>query len=178
MTVPQASEVTEAWLKEQKFEIKHGVTIEGIYLKELTSHVDDRGDVIELWSTAWQEYKDGVVIPAKHAYQSATDPGVVKCWHLHQVHTDQFTVTRGKLQVCLVDIRPDSPTFGHANSVVLGMQKPRYLKIVPGVMHGWKALGTTESIVVNFQSEPYDASDEYKFTWDCVIPEIWGPKNG
>ncbi len=43
----------------------------------------------------------------EHVYQSATDYGVVKCWHLHDRHTDQFTVTRGKLQVTLVDIRPD-----------------------------------------------------------------------
>ena len=103
---------------------------------------------------------------------------MTKCWHLHEVHTDQFTVTRGKLQVSLVDVREESPTFGQANTIVMGTQKPRFMKIPPGIMHGWKALGTTESIVVNFQSHPYDAADEFKFTWDCVLPEIWGPKNG
>jgi dTDP-4-dehydrorhamnose 3,5-epimerase-like enzyme len=60
----------------------------------------------------------------------------------------------------------------------MGTQKPRFLKIPAGIMHGWKALGTTEAIVVNFQTHPYDAADEFKFTWDCVLPEIWGPKNG
>lgn len=172
------SEISEKWLKKQNFEVKGGVTIDGLYLKDLTAHVDDRGDVIELWSTAWPEYKEGTVIDTTHAYQSATDPGVVKCWHLHEIHTDQFTVTRGKLQVCLVDVREDSPTFGEANSVILSIQKPRFLKIPAGIMHGWKALGTTESIVVNFQSHPYDPNDEMKFEWDCILPEMWGPKNG
>lgn len=172
------SEITEDWLKQQKFEIQKGVTIDGVFVKDLTTHLDDRGDVIELWSTAWPEYEQGIVLPTKHSYQSSTDPGVTKCWHLHEIHTDQFTVTRGKLQVCVVDIREDSPTFGHANSIILGTQKPRFMKIPAGIMHGWKALGTTEAIVVNYQTEPYNAADEFKFTWNCVLEEIWGPKNG
>jgi len=56
------SQVTEEWLKKQKFTIEKGITIEGVFMKELKAHVDDRGDVIELWSTAWPEYKDGTVI--------------------------------------------------------------------------------------------------------------------
>jgi dTDP-4-dehydrorhamnose 3,5-epimerase len=172
------SEITEDWLKQQKFEIQKGVTIDGVFLKELTVHLDDRGDVIELWSTYWEEFAAGIIGECKHAYQSATDPGVVKGWHLHEKHTDQFTVTRSKLQVCLVDVREDSPTFGQANSVVLGIQKPRFLRIPPGIMHGWKALGTKESIVVNFQSHAYDPEDEFKFPWNCVLEEIWGPRNG
>jgi len=172
------SQITAEWLKQQNFQIQKGTTIDGVFVKDLPVYVDDRGDVIELWSTSWKEYNDGIVIPTKHSYQSSTDPGVVKCWHLHEKHTDQFTVTRGKLQVCVVDVREGSPTFGQANSVILGIEKPRFMKIPPGIMHGWKALGGTESIVVNFQSDPYDPTDEFKFTWDCVLEEIWGPKNG
>jgi dTDP-4-dehydrorhamnose 3,5-epimerase len=172
----QISEITENWLKEQNFEIKTGVTIDGVYLKELTSHVDGRGDVIELWSQNWLDKEP--VIPVKHAYQSATDYGVVKCWHLHDKHTDQFTVTRGKLQVSLVDLREGSPTFGQANKIILGTQKPRFIQIPPGIMHGWKALSFPEVIVVNFQSEVYDEADEYKYSWNCVLEEIWEPING
>lgn len=113
-----------------------------------------------------------------HVYQSATDYGVVKCWHLHDIHTDQFTVTRGKLQVTLVDIRPDSPTFGHVNPIILGGQRPRLIKIPPMIMHGWKALSMPEVIVVNLQSHVYDAADEFKFPWNCVLEEVWEPKNG
>jgi len=174
----EIKKISEEWLKKQKFEIKNGITIDGVFLKELTTYLDDRGDVIELWSEGWEEYKKGIIGSTNHVYQSATDPGVVKCWHLHAIHTDQFTVTRGKLQVSMIDVRVDSPTFGHVNKVVLGIQKARFLKIPPGIMHGWKALGSVESIVVNFQSHLFDPEDEYKFTWDCVMKEIWGPKNG
>jgi len=174
----EISKITEEWLKSQKFEIKKDLTIDGVFMKDLVVHLDDRGDVIELWSTYWEEYKNGIIGDCKHAYQSATDPGIVKGWHLHEKHTDQFTVTRGKLQICMIDIREKSSTFGNANSIVMGTAKPRFLKIPPGILHGWKTLGNTEAIVVNFQSHCYDPNDEFKFPWDIVLSHIWGPRNG
>jgi len=170
------SQVTEDWLKQQSFQITPGVTIDGVYVKDLTAHVDGRGEVTELWSSSWVD-EQNVFMP-KHSYQSATDFGVIKCWHLHEKHTDQFTVTRGKLQVSLVDIREGSPTFGQANKIILGSLRPRFIKIPAGVMHGWKALSQPEVLVVNFQTEVYDPVDEFKFTWNCVLPEIWEPLNG
>jgi len=120
---------------------------------------------------------EGFEMP-KHIYQSATDFGVVKCWHLHAVHTDQFAVTRGKIQVTLVDIRENSPTFGHVNVFFMGTERPRLLKIPAGIMHGWKCLSQPEVIVNNFQTETYDAGDEFKFPWNCVLENVWEPKNG
>lgn len=175
----EPSKVTVEWLKQQKFTVQsiyRPPTIEGVILKELTPLLDGRGDVIELWSRPWVE-NDGFETP-NHCYQSATDPGVVKCWHLHAIHTDQFAVTRGKIQVSLVDIREDSPTFGHVNLVFMGIERPRLLKIPAGIMHGWKCLCHPEVIVYNFQTHTYDAKDEFKFAWDCVLENIWEPKNG
>jgi len=175
----EPGKVTVEWLQQQTYlpqNIYKPPTIAGAILKELNAIPDGRGDVIELWSKPWVE-KEGFVAP-EHCYQSATDFGVTKCWHLHAIHTDQFTVTRGRLQVTLVDIRKDSPTFGHVNSIFLGVQRPRLLKIPPGIMHGWKALTQPEVIVVNFQSHIYDPKDEFKFPWNCVLEEVWEPKNG
>jgi dTDP-4-dehydrorhamnose 3,5-epimerase len=179
----EPDKVTIDWLKKQE---KSGVfktqsiygrpTIDGTILKDLNPLVDGRGDVIELWSRPWVD-KEGFEIP-NHCYQSATDFGIVKCWHLHKTHTDQFTVTRGKLQVTLVDIRKDSSTFGHVNVIFMGTQRPRLLKIPRGIMHGWKALTSPEVIVVNFQTHTYDANDEFKFPWNCILENVWEPKNG
>lgn len=152
-----------------------GPTIDGVLVRPLVTHLDGRGDVIELWSENWLD--QGIVQP-RHVYQSATDVGVVKAWHLHEVHTDQFTCTRGKLQVVVVDTRRDSPTLGHVNSFILGIQRPLLIQIPNGVMHGWKALVPPEAIVVNFQTHVYDPVDELKFPWDCVLTEIWEPRNG
>lgn len=175
----EPSKVTIEWLQKQKYfpqNVYKPPTIEGVILKELNAIPDGRGDVIELWSKPWVKNEDFIM--PEHCYQSATDYGVTKCWHLHAIHTDQFTVTRGRLQVTLVDIREGSKTFGHVNSIFLGIQRPRLLKIPPGIMHGWKALTRPEVIVVNFQSHTYDPKDEFKFPWNCVLEEVWEPKNG
>jgi dTDP-4-dehydrorhamnose 3,5-epimerase len=173
----QASEITIPWLQALKFQIQPPghATLEGVKVRDLTVHLDGRGDVTELWSSSWMPQG---MVRAEHVYQSATDAGVVKCWHLHQLHTDQFTVTRGKLQVTLADLRPDSPTFGQVNSLFLGGLRPRLIKIPPMILHGWKALTAPEVLVVNFQSHVYDVADEYKFPWDCVLSEVWEPLNG
>lgn len=174
----KANEVTVEWLKTLPYKVQpaNKATIQGVIVKDLTVHLDGRGEVTELYSKPWIE-KDGLA-DIQHIYQSATDYGVVKCWHLHEIHTDHFTVTRGKLQVSIVDLREDSPTFAHVNCFFLGSLRPRLIKIPPRLMHGWKALSEPEVLVVNCQSHVYDAADEYKFPWDCVLADVWEPKNG
>ena len=173
----KASEVTIDWLRSINLKL-HPIlsvpTIEGVLIKDLDVNLDGRGDVTVLWSFPW--LNDGF-LQIQHVYQSATDFGVVKCWHYHEVHTDQFTVTRGKLQVTLVDLREDSPSFGDVNTIFLGTLKPRLLKIPPMVMHGWKALSQPEVLVVNLQTHVYEPADEFRLPWDCIIPKVWEPNN-
>jgi dTDP-4-dehydrorhamnose 3,5-epimerase len=171
----KAKDVTVGWLQSLSYEIAplNRVTIDGVVTKDLVAHLDGRGDVTELWSEPW----DGFTPPA-HVYQSATDKGVVKCWHLHEIHTDQFAVTRGKLQVSLADVREDSPSFGAVNTFIIGSLHPGLIRIPPGLLHGWKALTEPEVIVINLQSHVYAPDDEYKFPWNCVLEEVWQPKNG
>ena len=76
----QAANVTVEWLKTIKYTLvpsSRPTTIEGLYVKDLRTHLDGRGDVIELWSRPWVE-QEGLVVP-NHVYQSATDYGVTKC---------------------------------------------------------------------------------------------------
>jgi dTDP-4-dehydrorhamnose 3,5-epimerase len=174
-----ARDVSPAWLRSINYTIKSPFappSIDGVVLRDLTPMVDGRGDVTELWSLPWVEAA-GFVAP-RHCYQSATDAGVIKCWHLHESHTDQFAVTRGKLQVLLVDVREEAPTFGHVDQVYMGTQRPRLLKIPPRVLHGWKALSEPEVIVVNLQSHVYDPTDEFKLPWDCILKDVWEPRFG
>lgn len=172
-----ASHISVEWLQGLAFKFQQSSvpTITGVVVRDLSVNLDGRGEVTELWSKPWV---DEGLSEIQHVYQSATDYGVVKCWHLHDIHTDQFTVTRGKLQITLVDVREDSETFGHVNTFFVGSLKPRLIKIPPMILHGWKALTEPEVLVVNLQSHVYLPEDEFKFPWDCIIPEIWEPKNG
>ncbi|MGQ0776881.1 MAG: dTDP-4-dehydrorhamnose 3,5-epimerase family protein [Pseudonocardiales bacterium] len=171
----KADQIKVDWLKSIDYQLfpVGRVTIDGVFHRNLTPIVDGRGEVTELWSEPWQGFG-----PPIHIYQSGTDYGVIKCWHLHEIHTDQFAISRGKVQVTLVDVREDSTSFGHVNIFVLGTLNPGLVRIPPGLLHGWKALSGPETLVLNFQSHVYDPTDEYKFPWDCVLKDVWQPKNG
>lgn len=174
------NEVTTEYVQSltfQRVSVANGPSIQGVECNRLKMIVDGRGDVIELWSLPWLQTLPGLIQP-QHVYQSATDYSVIKAWHLHAIHTDQFTVTRGKMQVVCVDIRPDSPTFTHVNSFIMGIQAPAMLIIPPGIMHGWKALSQPETIVVNLQSHPYDPDDEFKLPWNAALTDVWEPLYG
>ncbi|MCL4541265.1 MAG: dTDP-4-dehydrorhamnose 3,5-epimerase family protein [Chloroflexi bacterium] len=177
MAVRDIAQLAEEHLQHIPYRIQraNAVTIGGVLTRPLTVHLDGRGSVTELWSSTWS---GGGIVRAEHVYQSVTDYGVVKCWHLHAIHTDQFVITRGKAQVSLVDVRSDSETLGQVNVIFAGFDRPLLIQIPPGVMHGWKALLPPELIVTNFQSHPYDPTDEFKFQWDAVLAEIWEPRNG
>jgi dTDP-4-dehydrorhamnose 3,5-epimerase len=173
-----AAEVTHEWLRQVPFHVaplSQTPTIEGVIVKDLKVNLDGRGELTEIWSRPWNN--DGLVDP-EHVYQSTTDYGVVKAWHLHEIHADQLATTRGKLQITMVDLREASATFGHVNVVILGSLRPRLVKIPPMILHGWKALSRDEVTVLNLQSHVYTPQDEFKFPWDCVLTEIWEPRNG
>lgn len=166
----------EAWvLQRRRFSVAPTglATINGLMHRHLSPIVDGRGEVTELWSDPWE----GFTAPV-HIYQSGTDFGVVKAWHLHPEHTDQFAITRGKVQVVVADNRINSPTRNEANVFFFGTLNPGLLRIPPGLLHGWKALTGPETIVLNFQSHTYDPADEIKLPWDAILPDIWEPRNG
>lgn len=174
----RAKEISEDFLNSIEFKVYSSYnkpSINGVILKNLDVILDGRGEITELWSKPW---KDEGFISFEHVYQSSTDYGVVKAWHLHENHTDQFVVTRGKIQITLIDVRRDSNTFGHVNTIFSGSLKPKLVLIPPMILHGWKSLSLPEVIVTNFQSHTYDPSDEYKFKWNCVLENIWEPLNG
>ncbi len=173
----KVSDITVEWLKKINYIIQpiNQFSIEGVVVRDLRVILDGRGEVTELWSKPW--LNEGLV-NFEHVYQSATDYGVVKCWHLHEKHIDQFVVTRGKIQITLVDVREESPSFGHVNVFFIGSLKPRLLLIPQMIMHGWKSLSSPEVIVVNLQSHVYTPEDEYKFPWNCILADIWEPRNG
>lgn len=166
---------TASWLQGIDFTVRapNVVSITGVRFKKLTSIVDGRGELTELWSEPWGEFEQPL-----HVYQSATDAGVVKAWHYHNVHTDQFAITRGKVQVIVADVREFSTSFGDVNTFFMGTQNPSLLRIPRGLLHGWKALSGPEIVVLNLQTHVYDPVDELKFPWDCVLQDVWEPRNG
>ncbi|MGC8873372.1 MAG: dTDP-4-dehydrorhamnose 3,5-epimerase family protein, partial [Chloroflexia bacterium] len=89
---------------------------------------------------------------------------------------DYFCAIAGMIQVPLYDLREDSPTYGELNEFFMGEHNPMLLKIPAGVAHGYKTLGTTPSLLLNFPTRPYDHEhpDELRLPWNTDrIPYSW-----
>jgi dTDP-4-dehydrorhamnose 3,5-epimerase len=150
--------------------------IDGVKVRKLRLIPDERGYLMEMLRSDWEEYdKFGQV------YITAVYPGVVKGWHYHKIQTDHFICVHGLAKVVLYDGREGSPTQGEVNEFFLGDQNQVLLKIPPGVMHGFKGIGQEMALIVNVPTElyNYEQPDEYRLPAHTdQIPYDWTRKDG
>ena len=149
--------------------------IEGVKLKRLRVIPDDRGRLMEILRS-----DDELFIKFGQLYMTTVYPGVVKAWHYHKKQTDNFACIHGMMKVALYDPRDDSPTRGEVNEFFMGVWNPIRLRIPPGVYHGFKCISTSEAIIINTPTEPYnrDDPDEYRLPAHTdEIPYDWSRKD-
>ena len=107
--------------------------IDGVEIKNLVIHPDDRGmftEVLKATDALVDEH------PFAQISHTLTWPGVIKAFHWHKRQTDYWYCVAGNIRVGLVDLRPESPTEGEMMSICLGEWGRQVLKIPPGVAHG------------------------------------------
>jgi len=136
--------------------------IDGVEIKELVTHSDDRGFFRELIRVT-DEFFAGGFGQWSH---SLMFNGVIKAWHYHYLQTDWWYVVNGVLRVGLCDLRSDSPTRKKTMDFLMGdFQPPNVLKIPPGVAHGCKVhQGPVHLLYVT--SRTYDPQDEIRIPFD------------
>ncbi|OGO48145.1 MAG: dTDP-4-dehydrorhamnose 3,5-epimerase [Chloroflexi bacterium RBG_16_64_32] len=145
--------------------------IEGVAVKQLARHADQRGYLMELLRS-----DDPIFSKFGQCYVSMNYPGVVRAWHWHEKQDDFFVVVRGMIRVGLYDQREGSATQGEVNNFYLGENNTILVKIPVGVVHGYKTIGMEPSLLINFPSEAYDPNepDEYRLPWNTdQIPHDW-----
>jgi len=137
--------------------------IEGVRVKQLTKHVDDRGYLMEILRD-----DDEIFIKFGQVYVSTCYPGVIKAWHAHERQTDNFCVIKGHAKIGLYDGRRDSPTYRQTQTFVLGEANPVLLQIPPLVWHGQMAVGPETSYLLNIPTEHYDCARPDELRADAV----------
>lgn len=150
--------------------------IEGVKVRKLRVVPDERGYLMEMLRSDWEEYEQ-----FGQAYVTAAYPGVVKAWHYHKLQTDHFVCVHGMAKVVLYDGREDSPTYRQVNEFFVGERNPCLIKIPPLVVHGFKGIGQDVTLVVNLPTElyDYDEPDEYRLPFDTdEIRYDWALKLG
>ncbi len=136
--------------------------IEGVQLKQLATHPDERGYFREILRVTDPILAEGFA----QLSHSLMHCGVVKAWHVHPTQIDWWYVPIGALKVALHDLRDDSPTRGVTSELLLGeVYGAQVLKIPSGVAHGCSALvGPTHLFYVT--SRTYDSREEGRIAHD------------
>jgi dTDP-4-dehydrorhamnose 3,5-epimerase len=115
--------------------------IDGVVLREATTHLDERGELCEIYNPAWNLSDDAIV----YVYQASVRPGKLKGWIYHAKQYDRLFVSAGVLKWVLYDLRPDSPTKHMFNEIYLSDRRRGLLIIPPYVAHAVQNVGTSEA---------------------------------
>jgi len=150
---------------------------DGVSIRDVATHTDLRGSVTELFDARWNYHPDPVVF----AYCFTIRPGIVKGWNLHREHEDRYVLLQGDMNVVLFDPRPGSPTLGEVCTINLSAARRVIVNIPTNVWHADHNIGTTDVLVVNFPTQPYDHvnPDKYRLPLDTdLIPHSFGGAKG
>lgn len=131
----------------------------GISFHDVPTHVDERGEVCELFDPRW----GWNTAPLVFAYSFSVRPGIIKGWGIHKKHDDRYFILFGDIEVVLYDVRPDSPTKGMISKIVLSERRRRLMNIPAGVWHADRNIGTKDAVVINFPTTQYDHADPDKY---------------
>ncbi|MGB9611007.1 MAG: dTDP-4-dehydrorhamnose 3,5-epimerase family protein [Bryobacteraceae bacterium] len=147
--------------------------IHGVRVAPIALWADDRGYFLEI-ARLGQGLPAAFPAASTQVSAALSWPGAIKAFHFHRRQTDFWTVVRGMFQVALVDLRPDSPTFGRKNTLYVGTLRPWQILIPPGVGHGYKVIGTEPAMLVYLTDRFYDPSDEGRIPYnDSGIAYDW-----
>ena len=149
--------------------------IKDVEVKNLRVIHDDRGYLMEILRSDEQMFeKFGQV------YITTVYPGVVKGWHYHKMQTDHIAVISGMAKLVLFDDRENSTTRGDIDEFIIGDKNPMLVKIPPGVLHGFRAVGPNVAMMLNCPTElyNYDQPDEHRIVPHGEIPYDWSIRDG
>jgi len=151
--------------------------IDGVKIKELTVHRDDRGLLMEILRK-----DDSLFRQFGQVYMTVAQPGFAKAWHYHKKQYDHFCCLQGSMRLVMYDGRDGSPTKGEVQEIISGVDdKPVLVQIPPYVYHGFEAVGDQPCTVVNTPTEPYNADepDEFRVPFNSEqIPFKWTSQKG
>lgn len=137
--------------------------IDGVIVKELVRHPDERGYFEEMIRVTDDFFQEGFG-QVSHSFMLQ---GVVKAWHIHKTQIDWWYVVGGTVKAAVYDMRAASKTYKELNEFILGKQNAPniVLKIPSGVAHGLKVLdGPADLVYVT--SRVYSKDEEGRIAYN------------
>ena len=137
--------------------------LEGVQVKKLVRHCDERGYLLEVLRD-----DDELLERFGQTTYTMTYPGVIKAFHWHNKQHDLWYVAMGEAMVVLYDLREESPTYRKTQVIYAGEHKPLLIVIPPGVAHGYQVLGDKPVGLFYHTTRSYDPKepDEERIPFD------------
>jgi dTDP-4-dehydrorhamnose 3,5-epimerase len=134
------------------------VRIVGLHVRNLESHVDDRGMLTEIFRNSWYDHA-----PVQWNFVRS-ERGTLRGVHGHFRHQDYLLVLQGSATIGLKDIRPGSESQHCAETILLEGEIPQVLTIPAGVAHGFYF--HQPSTMVYGVTHYWDTEDELGCQWN------------
>lgn len=158
--------------------------IEGVEIKVLKTHADDRGFFREIIRETDPFFTTKDKPPFGQWSHSKMAENTIKAWHYHQKQIDWWYVGMGTLRVGLIDNRTSSPSYKKKMDFLIGESlgdQPVHsavVKIPQGVLHGCRVISPFAHLFY-ITSETYNTEDEGRIPYNA--PEVdfdWGNLEG
>ena len=130
--------------------------LEGCLIISPQKFSDERGYFFESFNKALFKNITGIEIDFVQDNQSSSSKGVLRGLHFQTGDYEQAKLVRvisGSIQDVCVDIRPNSPTFGHYFSIILDDIMNEQLFIPRGFAHGFLVL--EDNTIVSYKCDNY-----------------------
>ena len=148
--------------------------IEGVGIFPLRRIQDERGAVMHMLRE-----DDPHFVHFGEIYFSVIYPGIIKGWHLHSRMTINYAVVDGTIKLVLFDQRPGSKTEGQLQEIVFGQMNYQLVRVPPGVVNGFVAVGGERAVVANCADIPHDPAEITRIDpFTPAIPYDWKPRHG
>jgi dTDP-4-dehydrorhamnose 3,5-epimerase len=151
--------------------------IEGVSIRDVPTHIDERGSVVEIYDTRWGWHPAPIVF----AHCFTIRPGFAKGWALHKTHEDRYFILQGDMELVLYDPRPGSSTCGQVCKILMTEMNRRLINIPKFVWHAEHNIGNKDVVVIDLPTEPYNhaSPDKYRLPIDTpLIPYSFGAARG
>ena len=148
--------------------------IAGVEIFPLLRIQDERGFVMRMLRA-----DDPYFTRFGEIYFSTIYPGIIKGWHVHSRMTINYAVVQGNIKLVLFDRREGSSTKGELQEIVFGQINYQLVRVPPGVVNGFTAVGGVGAVVANCADIPHDPSEISRIDpFTPSIPYDWKVRHG
>ncbi len=148
-------------------------SIPGVFLIEPFCHSDERGSFVKTFhENEFMEH--GLEVAFKESFYSISKKGVIRGMHFQlppHEHSKLVFCTVGEVLDVVLDLRKDSPSYGHFESFQLNENNRSMVYIPKGCAHGFLAMSDLATVYYNTSTVHHPASDtgirydSFGFSW-------------